>query len=528
MPDNQHSFVIPENQSIPALVSQLQASFPVQVLADTVYHRVFYDTFDWRLYKNGSALEVHDDGQSKRIYWRADKDGQLKIQLGLKGIPRLATELPACEFRQQLHSVVYVRELLPQIKLRIKRQSLTVLDKSKKIVVRLNFDVYWYNPSKLQAARVLNRRLTIKAVKGYAKDYQRVDSFFLKIPLLMPLPMPVQSAQDNMMNLALIATGVRTDEYTTRLSLRLDPEMQAEQVLKEILLQLLDIMRQNTAGCIKGRDTEFMHDYRVSIRKIRLALKQLTHLNPQAVSTVYKQFFSQLGKLSNPVRDLDIFLYQLGNYQADFDTSSWQQMQALRDYLLLARAEAQKQFVAEVKSVHYRENIKQWRNYLEHSDTDKLSTDKPGTVAYKLSDELLWGFNQKTLALGKAIAKSSDADALHELRKSFKKLRYSAEFFRGLYPAGKKQRELIQHLVDVQDDLGEFNDRHIQIAMVKAFIEQNKNEQAIKASEQIIKTLQQQQHEAGKRFKNSYAAYASHASQVIFKEMFVDYYGRKK
>ncbi len=523
MPDNQHSFVIPDNQSISALVSLLQETFSVQMQAETVYHRVFYDTFDWRLDKNGSALEVHDDGQTNRIYWRKDKDGQLKIQLGVKKIPRLAVDLPAGAFRQKLQSVIYVRELYPRIKLRIKRQSLAVLDKNKKIVVRLNFDVYWYSPSKLHAARVLTRRLTIKAVKGYAKEYQRVEDFFLS----MPLPIPLQTAQDNVMKLALITMGVSTDEYTTRLNLRLDPELPAEQVLKEILFRLFEIMRQNTAGCIKGRDTEFLHDYRVAIRKIRIALKQINHLQPQAASTADRNFFSALGKLTNPVRDLDIFLYQLENYQPDFDASSWLQLQVLRDYLLLSRAEAQKKFVEELKSSRYRETIKQWRDYLEHSDKENIAPDEPGKEVYKLSDELLLRYNQKTLAQGKAITRNSDADTMHELRKTFKKLRYLMEFFRGLYPAGKKLRELIQLLIAVQDDLGEFNDRYIQIGMVKAFIDQSNNEEAIKASEQIIKILQQQQHEAGNRFKDSYAAYASSANQGTFKEMFVDYYGSK-
>ncbi len=523
MPDNQHSFVIPENQSISALVSKLQAAFPVQVQAESVYHRVFYDTFDWRLHKNGSALEVHDDGRSNRIYWRADKDGKLKIQLGLKKIPRLAADLPACEFRQQLQSVITVRELLPRIKLRIKRQSLAVLDENKKIVVRLNFDVYWYSPTKRQAARVLTQRLTIKPVKGYAEAHQRVEDFFLNLPLAMPL----QPAQDNVMKLALTATGVRTDEYTTRLYLRLDPETPAEQVFQGILLQLLEIKRKNTAGCVKGRDTVFMHDYRVAIRKICVALKQLNQLQPQAITTEYKDFFSKLHVLSDPVRELDILLYQLANYQADFDTSGWQHLQALRDYLLLSRAEAQKEFVEEAKSSHYRKTIKQLRDYLADPDTENLSPDKPGKAVYKLSDELLWDNNKKALKHRKAITKISDADSLHELRKIFNNMRYLMEFFRGIYPAGKKQRELIQLLIDVQDDLEKFTDVHIQIARVNAFIEQHKNEDAIEASEQIIKILQLQHDKAGQRFKDSYAAYASSTSQVRFKEMFVDYYGRK-
>jgi len=524
MPDNQHSYVIPDDLSIPALISTLQASFPVQVLAETVYHRVFYDTFDWRLYKHGSLLEVHEDGKSQRIYWRADKDDQLRIQLGLRKVPHLAAELPAGEFRRQLQSAIGVRELLPRIKLRIKRQSLAVLDKNKKIVVRLHLDVYWYSPGKLHANRVLTRRLTMKAVKGFAKDYQQVETFLLA----MPLPVPLQPAQDNVLKLALIATGTSTDDYSTRLILRLDPEIPDEAVLKEILLRLLEIMRQNTAGSIRGKDIEFLHDYRVAIRKIRVALKQLDHVQPQAALTDYKQFFSRLCKLTNPVRDIDVFLHQMENHQTYLEPSDWQQLQSLREYLLLTRAEAQKKFVEELKSTHYRETVKQWRDYLEHSESAISDADKPGRAIHKLADELLWGINRKTIEQGKAVAGNNEAEALHALRISFKKLRYLMEFFRGLYPAGRQLRDLIEKLSRVQDDLGKFNDRQIQMDMVKAFIGQSDDKAAIKASQQMIKKLELQQREARESFKESYAVYAAAGSQDIFKEMFVDYYGRQK
>ena len=521
MPDIQHSFVIPDNQSIPDLVSSLKASFPVQLQAETVYHRVFYDTFDWRLYKNGSALEVYEDAKSQKIYWQADKDGKLKIQLGLRKMPRLAADLPAGEFHQQLRSVIAVRELLPRIKLRINRHSYAVLDENKKVVVRLYFDVYWYEPSRRRAARVLTRRLTIKAVKGYAKDYQRVEAFFQAMPLLMP--MPIQSSQDNVMKLAMIAMGISVDEYNTSLILRLDPEIPAEQVMKEITLRLLEIMRLNTAGCIRGRDMEYMHDYRVAIRKVRVALKQLKHLDPQAAIPDYMSFFSTLGRLSNPVRDRDVFLLLLESYQPHFEESGWQSLQPLHDYLSSSRAAAQKTLVKELKSSWYRENMKNLRHYLEQDEAEDNTHGRPVSTVRELADEKLWTINQSVLEQGKTI-NHSDAETLHDLRKTFKQLRYLIEFFRGLYPA-VELRVLSQTLIDVQDDLGEFNDRHMQADMVEAFIEQSVDEDAIEASQQIIKILRQQQDDAGKRFKSSYKSYSSSASQKKLKEMFVEYYG---
>ena len=136
----QLDLVAPADQGFPELLASFKNNFSVNLQAEIVNYRVFYDTFDWRLYNNGAVLEVHEAGQSRRIYWRADKNGDLKIQLGLRRVPQLASDLAECEFRRQLQSVISVRELVPRIKIKIKRLPLVVLDKNKKVVVRLSFD----------------------------------------------------------------------------------------------------------------------------------------------------------------------------------------------------------------------------------------------------------------------------------------------------------------------------------------------------------------------------------------------------
>jgi len=512
---NQLNFVIPESQSISALVSLLQSKFPVRVQAETVHYRVFYDTFDWRLTKNGALLEKHENGLSDRIYWRADKHDKLKIQLGLRKVPRLASELVAGKFRQQLQSVIAVRELTPCIRIKVKRLPLLVLDKHEKVVLRLNFDVYWYSPSRLRAARVLAKRLMVQPVKGFVKPFQQVEALLSKKKL--------HPAQDNLLKLALLVKGVNITEYTTRLNLILDPDMSAEQALKKTLLRLLEILRQNTSGTISGRDTQFMHDYRVSIRKTRTALKQINDVLPQAVSTKYKKFFSMLGQLTTPVRDIDVFLLQLESYQQDFSKSEQQQLQALAEYLLLARAEAQKKFIERLKSSQYRKNIKQWHDYLEHTGTESFPPDKPSMAVYKLADELLWHVYQQAIKQGNAITSKSKANTLHELRKTFKKLRYLMEFFLSIYPAGK-MAELITALKALQEKLGKFNDLDVHVGIVKGFIKQSINEDAIKACRQKIKNLQQQQLKTRVEFADSYAVFSSSDNQKKVRKIFVDYH----
>jgi CHAD domain-containing protein len=511
--NNQLNFILPADQSFPELISSLHITFPVRQQPETVCYRIFYDTVDWLLYNNGCQLEMHEDAQSRRIYWRAHKDAHLKIQLGLGQVPRLASELPECEFRTQLTSIISVRELTPRIKIRIKRTPVVVLNKNEKAVVRLHIDENWFYPAKRRAGCLLSKRLYVKPVKGYAQNGQQVAVFLQTLNL--------RPAQDNLLKLALAESGSSTIEHSTKLNLFLDPEMTAEKALKEILLRLLDIMQQNTAGSIKGRDIEFMHHYRVAIRKTRSALALIKHVLPKDDVKKYARFFSGLGKLTNAVRDFDVFLVKLDDYRQKLEASRQVQLQPLRQYLVDNRSMAQNQFIESVKSSEHRQTVKAWREYLEGSDPVDPPLENTHTPVYQLANQLIWNTYQTVLTEGNAITDETEAEALHELRKSCKKLRYLIEFFQSLYPASRV-RELINALKGLQDNLGDFNDNHVQMQILNGFKDQSADKAALKACKQMKKDLKQKQQMTRNHFEERYTAFSSQENRNEFRELFVE------
>ncbi len=64
MPNKQLDLVIPVDKGFSELLASFQNNFYVNVLPETVDYRVFYDTFDWRLYNHGAMLEMHEEGPS--------------------------------------------------------------------------------------------------------------------------------------------------------------------------------------------------------------------------------------------------------------------------------------------------------------------------------------------------------------------------------------------------------------------------------------------------------------------------------
>ena len=75
---------------------------------------------------------------------------------------------------------------------------------------------------------------------------------------------------------------------------------------------------------------------------------------------------------------------------------------------------------------------------------------------------------RRILAEGRAIGDHSPPEALHELRKSCKRLRYLLEFFRGIHPAKPVERT-IARLKRLQDNLGAYQDVQVQRAVLREF-----------------------------------------------------------
>ena len=513
MAKNQHEYILPETSSTADFIASLQSIFTIREEHEAVIWRTFYDTFDWRLFNQGASLELYKDQTSPKVYWRADKDSARKIQLGLSSVPRFIDHMPRSNLRKQLEPIQKMRELLPRIKLKIKRQPIVVLNDEGRIIVRLNVDEYWFRPAKTRAAHVLGRRVSSKAVKGYQENYDQYLDFIQQLEL--------RTAPDNMLKLALAETGHSAGDYTTKLNLLLDTDEPLIAALKEILARLSEIIHQNTPGTIRGEDTEYLHDYRVAVRKTRSVMSEIKDALPPDIVNTYGKFFSMLGKYTGPVRDIDVYLLKLDKYQKNLSKEGKKQLKAFKLHLQELRKEKQAALKETLKSSEYKQAMKSWDEYLQQP-VENLDENSPqARPVSTVADKLVWELYQQTLEQGNVITPESPADDIHTLRKTCKKLRYVMEFFQSLYPA-RRIRELILVLKGLQDVLGDFNDYAVHIDMLKEFRKSVPEESVEKAMTAMIKELKKKQAAVRAGFAEQYAQYSSQDHIDEFREIFVD------
>ena len=174
-------------------------------------------------------------------------------------------------------------------------------------------------------SRKLDNRAVVIPVRGYPKAGRELANLLRKQGLT--------PAQGDLMQTPSPLIGEVPGGYSSKLGLQLDPDMRADQATKVILHRLLDIMLQNEAGTRTGTDTEFLHDFRVAIRRTRSALTQIKAVFPKRVVDRYKTEFAWLGQITSPSRDLDVYLLSFDEYRDSLPADMQADIEPLREFL---------------------------------------------------------------------------------------------------------------------------------------------------------------------------------------------------
>jgi CHAD domain-containing protein len=418
----------------------------------------YFDTFDWRLFgagmslcRQGPELLLHDHGRGEAV---ASIRGSLPSGF--------AFDFPPGRVRDLMADIIDVRRLLARVTLISKQTPMTLRDKEGKAVLRLALErVKARQPGKARAVP-LGTRLTVAAVRGYdkveAKARRRLDRKFSALSEAAPLYVE-----------GLAAIGVTAGDYSSKLRLALEPEMPAGEAARHIHLTLLETMALNEKGSAGAIDPEYLHDFRVAVRRTRSALGQVDKgVLPDAVIEKAKMDFRWVGQQTNHMRDIDVYLLDYPKLRATLPAAYKQHLQPFHDYLADQSRTEIKKVAAMLRGKRYRRIRDEWRAYLT-ADSETAEHGKFAEQPVKrLADRRIWKVYRSVMKEGGAIDADSPAEALHELRITCKKLRYLLEFFQSLYPQ-KPLHALVKSLKMFQNVLGEFQDTEVQSQAILAF-----------------------------------------------------------
>jgi len=223
----------------------------------------------------------------------------------------------------------------------------------------------------------------------------------------------------------------------------------------------LQVMKINQSKIEKDLDTEFLHDFRVAIRRTRSALGQIKSVFPQETTGRFKKDFAFVGKLSNQLRDLDVYLLKEDTYKAMLPLVLRDDISPLFSYLRKKRSKALKKVIRGLESKKIALILQDWESFLHEPQQNLLTASNADLPIIRLARKRIYKQYRSIVKAGNLILEKTEDEKLHALRIECKKLRYLMEFFSSMF-ARQTIDTLIEQLKKLQDNLGDFNDLCVQ------------------------------------------------------------------
>lgn len=500
-------FELPDSLTATKFVKKLNKKIDFEIASQQYTIKTYYDSFDWRLYSADIVCELNQSKSASHISLLDRNTGGVLALEEQQNIPQFSEQFRDGRLKTQLSSLLEMRALLPLSQLPHQVYRLNVLNKDKKTVLRIKLDEY----------ETLANRISLQPLKGYAKAVERVSLLMQNSLGLKPtLPCSV-------LDHALKQQGRKAKDYSSKLSIKLDPDMRSDDASILIYRQLLRAMQINESNTIADLDSEFLHDFRVAIRRTRAGLSQIKGTLPAPAIALYAEFFAWLGQITGPTRDLDVYLLSYPQYKAALPISLREDISPLYNFLKDKQQQAHKELAGKLNSPIYRKQLNNWEQFLKEPQVKKSRGESANIRIKKLADQRIWKVYKRILKEGEAIKDSSPAEALHDLRKTCKKLRYLLEFFQSLYPKDD-MKVLLKSLKDLQTVLGDFQDYEVQEVNIKHFSEEmmanNVPSNTFLAMGVLVQHLDSMKSAARDHFAKQFAVFEQTENQKTFKLLF--------
>lgn len=470
-----------------------------------------YDTFDWRLYQRELAL--YAEGVDLILYPLTKKGAVARGRMA-SGMS-FASDLPEGPLKEQIAPRTGIRALLPMATCYLRSTPYRILDQREKTVAFLTLHEVW--PLGAASGPPLAAQWRLLGIKGYRQQLRELSAALQQAGWQPGL-------RDVVYDAVLAAAGRAAGTYSGDLRIDLHPTLRSDEATRIILGQLLDVLKANEPYIRQDVDIEFLHDYRVSIRRTRAVLAQVKEVFPAPAVAYFRQEFSSLARQSNQLRDLDVYLLRQAAYTDMLPPGLHDHIQPLFAYLRQKRAAALAAVTAGLDTPEYRQLVHAWESFLAGSLPDDGAAHNAGLPIVVMAQRRLRKRYRAIATMGSALGTQADDKALHALRIECKKLRYLLEFFASLFPP-KKITQLIMQLKALQGILGDINDLSVQEAYLQQVAQElplagHQDRNILLAIGALIGKLDDEKQAARGQFAAAFAAFSAPSTADIVAELF--------
>ena len=319
---------------------------------------------------------------------------------------------------------------------------LSVYNSDDKIIVRLTFITL------NSVSRELLSLLTIQPLRGYAKEARQLCRSLKKLGAtpcdqLTPLQL-----------LTLSGLNVPLPRQRPPFNLH-DDEVTAVAIMR-MVGQIVEQARAQEEGLIADIDSEFLHQYRVQLRKARSLVSLFKKDLPEPAFHQLKSSLKELSQHTNLPSDLDVFLLDHDHYLTMLPESLRPGLEQACRHIHRLRKRTWQKVITALDSADHRDKMDE----INQAMTAPRLQPRGKKLKQRVDHHIVRQHRHICTSVSTLSTSCSD-DAIHQLRIECKKLRYLLELFAELYPR-KPLKVLTRELKALQETLGRFNDFTVQ------------------------------------------------------------------
>jgi CHAD domain-containing protein len=401
------------------------------------------DTFDEKMLSSGKMLFQVEE----RLLCFDLQSGQV-IEQASPETWSFSFDLPDGPVTSVLNEISLLRAFLPVAKVELFLQHGTLLDDERKTRARLHNLTISCGGKTVSVGSTQHLRGYDQAHADLRQSLEKIGAVFCR---------DVGQVYESL--------KVKRDKYTSKPVVHLNPDAPVKESAQTIINAFLKISRRNENGIIADYDTEFLHDYRVSLRKVRSVLSLFKGVYSPEDTDRLKQDFASLMQKTNSLRDLDVYLLNKKQYFELVPEDTHEGLEILFNYFAGEREKEQKSVSQIIKSKTYLKEIGRLQK-LFGKGTSLGAGPNGEEKSLAFACMLIHKRYDKVCKIARSIDEKTEDETVHQLRINCKKLRYLIEFFAPIFPEDEI-KFLIKSLKVLQDNLGNFNDYSVQQAFLR-------------------------------------------------------------
>lgn len=429
---------------IPLTVPKLrQALAPGYTLLPRGKSRVcrlsIYDTFDGRFDEKGLAVLLRDT--TFEVIDRASGDTLVRAEVSWKEHPKI---IPPFFFRvrnlnERFADIAENRALVRGFTFDEKTFQFRLGDEIGKYLASVDAKEFSGKGKRFSY-------LLVRPLKGYGGETERC------------LTLPAETLEETGITAwiaDLFTPGPRQQFYPP-----ITPEVPAPRAVLTLIKVFVSVLEETETGIVRDWDTEFLHDYRVALRKIRTLLRLSPGLFLPVTVAELNTGLKKTAKKTGRARDLDVLLANRETYEGFLPGELKPAIDSFFRDINHRRTAAYSALKNHLRSGSYRKLKKRLVSLEEEACNSDIRTPI-GTLA----DQWVRMQIREIMTSFQMYREDPSAEALHMLRIEGKRLRYLFELFEPIF-SGKRLRNLVKSLKRFQDILGGINDISVQKGVI--------------------------------------------------------------